>query len=176
MQRTMRGTGHAVIDAGPPIHLSEIHGLHLLKHFDTLHMPDAVWKEVVEAERVSAQEMGMLGNIQRHTVPHLSMQQYVQENACEHLHLGESECIFLCPQIKTFILLTDDLAVRTAAKQIGLTPVESLSIVVRAYRMGDISLETAEKYLRDLYNVSSLFVTRAIVDIAIEQLRKTAQH
>jgi predicted nucleic acid-binding protein len=69
------------------------------------------------------------------------------------------------------VLLTDDLAVRDTARRFGLIPVGSLGVVVRAYRVGDISLEDAEQHLADLYDVNSLFVTRAIVDLAIEQLR-----
>jgi hypothetical protein len=37
--------------------------------------------------------------------------------------------------------------------------------------MGRISVEAAEHHLRELYIVSSLFVTEAIVDLAIERLR-----
>jgi len=35
----------------------------------------------------------------------------------------------------------------------------------------EISLPNAERYIADLYDVSSLFVTRDIADLAIEQLR-----
>jgi hypothetical protein len=47
-----------------------------------------------------------------------------------------------------------------------------LGVIVRAYRVGQLSLADAERHLTDLYAVSSLFVTRAIVELAIEQLRK----
>ena len=47
----------------------------------------------------------------------------------------------------------------------------SVGIVVRAYRLGHIWLVDAERYLNALYDTSSLFVTRVIVDLAIEQLR-----
>jgi predicted nucleic acid-binding protein len=61
--------------------------------------------------------------------------------------------------------------VRDAAKDLGLTPIGSLGVVVRAYREGRISLADTERHISDLYTVSSLFVTRAIVELAIEQLR-----
>jgi hypothetical protein len=47
-----------------------------------------------------------------------------------------------------------------------------LGIIVRAYRLGQLSLADAERHLNDLDVVSSLFVTRAIVELAIEQLHK----
>jgi predicted nucleic acid-binding protein len=68
--------------------------------------------------------------------------------------------------------LTDDLAVREAAKRLGLAPVGSLGVVIRAHRLGRISLADAERHIADLYDVSSLFVTRAIVELAIEHLRE----
>jgi hypothetical protein len=37
---------------------------------------------------------------------------------------------------------------------------------------GLLSLKDAESCLEDLYRVSSLFVTHAIVELAIEQLRR----
>lgn len=89
----------------------------------------------------------------------------------EELHAGEKESLYLSKLLNVSLLLTDDLAVRKAAKHLGLRPVGSLGVVVRAYREGKISLEDAEQYLIDLYETSTLFVTRAIVELAIEQLR-----
>ncbi|MDL1969288.1 MAG: hypothetical protein LWW97_12310, partial [Deltaproteobacteria bacterium] len=80
-------------------------------------------------------------------------------------------CLYVCKETGVSVLLTDDLAVREAAKRMNLKPVGSLGIVVKACRTGDISLVDAEGYITDLYDVSSLFVARAIVEIAIEQLR-----
>jgi predicted nucleic acid-binding protein len=77
----------------------------------------------------------------------------------------------LCSQLSIEVLLTDDLVVRRAAKDLGLIPVGSLGIIARAYWMGQIGLETAERRLKELQTVSSLFVTPAIVDLAIERLR-----
>lgn len=67
-------------------------------------------------------------------------------------------------------LLTDDLAVRYRAKSLGLTPVGSLGIVVRAYHLDAISREAAVSKIQALQDISSLFVTPAIVALAIGQL------
>lgn len=69
------------------------------------------------------------------------------------------------------MLLTDDLAVRRVARALGLTPVGSLGNVAKAHYLGSIPREAAEKHLRNLHNLSSLLVTRTIVDLAIERLR-----
>ena len=85
------------------------------------------------------------------------------------------ECLFLAREKSIAILLTDDMAVRDAAKRLGLVPVGSLGVVVNAYERGQISLEAAEHFIGNLYSISSLFVTRAIADLAIEKLRATAK-
>jgi predicted nucleic acid-binding protein len=68
------------------------------------------------------------------------------------------------------VLLTDDLAVRDAAKLLHVTPVGSLGVIVRAYHTQRILLSEAEQYMYALHDVSSLFVTRAIVELAVAQL------
>jgi predicted nucleic acid-binding protein len=88
------------------------------------------------------------------------------------LHRGELECLTLCRELGLSLLLTDDLAARDAAKSLGITPVGSLGVVVRSHMAGLLSLKDAESCLEDLYRVSSLFVTHAIVELAIEQLRR----
>lgn len=88
------------------------------------------------------------------------------------MHFGERECLYLCGQLNVLLILTDDLAVREAAKKLNLTAVGSLGIVAKAYALGRISLSEAESHIRQLHEVSTLFVTKAIVEMAMEQLRK----
>jgi hypothetical protein len=49
--------------------------------------------------------------------------------------------------------------------------VGSLGVIAKAYRLGHVSQAEAERHMTNLYDVSSLFVTRTIVELAIEQLR-----
>ena len=86
------------------------------------------------------------------------------------LHAGERECLCLCQSLDARTLLTDDLAVREAAWRLNLQPVGSLGIVIRACLTEFISLAEAEQRIVQLYEISSLYVTRTIVEIAIEQL------
>jgi predicted nucleic acid-binding protein len=162
----------AVADAGPLVHLSEIGCFSHLRIFDVLHIPDTVWSETVEQDRVPQGDVLGLGVVQRHTLSPSEVSCFVAENGLEDLHSGECECLYLCQQLGVSVILTDDLAVREAAKNLGLTPVGSLGIVVRAYRLGCVPLAEAERQIIDLYDVSSLFVTRTIVELAIDQLRQ----
>lgn len=69
------------------------------------------------------------------------------------------------------IHLTDDLAVRDAASRLGLTPVGSLGVVMKACVKGLTSYDGAEERILELHKSSTLFVTQTIVDLALERLR-----
>lgn len=161
----------AVLDAGPLIHLAEVGQIALLGVFDTLLMPDAVWSESVSTGRVHDQAILALSCVRRRTLLPTDVATFVEGNALSHLQVGEIECLALCCQSDVRTILTDDMAAREAAKRLALTPVGSLGVVIRAYRCGQLNLAEAEIVIADLCDVSSLFVTRSIVEMAIEQLR-----
>lgn len=164
----------AAADAGPLIHLTEIGCLRFLNNFDSLYVPDAVWIETVGQGRISKTDLSNRHNIQRHSLNKSEVERFVKKNLSE-LHGGEQECLLVCLNIGISILLTDDMAVRTAAKRLHITPVGSLGIVVLEYKRGTITLQEAERYIADLYDVSSLFVSRSIAELAIAQLRSFAK-
>ncbi|MES1243281.1 MAG: nucleic acid-binding protein [Acidobacteriota bacterium] len=157
----------AVADTGPLIHLAEIDCLPLLSIFEELHIPEGVWQE---ADRPSTIRAG-LTFAKRHSLQRDEVAKFTAGLGLDRLQAGERESLLLCSRLEIKVLLTDDLAVRRAAKTLGLTPVGSLGIIARAQQVGRISVEAAEHCLRELYTVSSLFVTQAIVDLAIERLR-----
>lgn len=162
----------SVADAGPVIHFAEIGCLSLLGVFECVHIPEAVWIETVGLSRVVEHELLEKANVQRHDLDRLKVDQFITENELSFLQYGEKESLFLCKQIDVLIILTDDLAVRKVSTNLNLTPVGSLGIIVRAYKLKLISYDDAKHYLEALYDVSSLFVTRAIVELAIELISK----
>lgn len=165
----------AIADSGPLIHLVEIGCLRLLSLFDVLHIPHAVWLETVEQERLSERDLTATTKIQRYALPQLKVNQFVKKHKMTELHSGEQGCLFLAQKKSIAIILTDDMAVRHATKRLDLIPVGSLGVIVRAYERGFISLVEAENHIGNLYSVSSLFVTRAIADLAIERLRAASK-
>ena len=56
----------AVADAGPLIHLDEIGWLTLLRLFDVIHVPDAVWSESVQPGRVRESALLALSALRRY--------------------------------------------------------------------------------------------------------------
>jgi predicted nucleic acid-binding protein len=163
----------ATSDSGPLIHLAEIGCLRFLNRFDVVHIPDTVWLETVGQGRVSQTDIYNLQNIQRQSLAGLEIEQFVKDKNLSELHAGEQECLFVCVNKCVSIILTDDMAVRAAAGRLHIVPVGSLGIVVSAFKRGEITLQEAERFISDLYDVSSLFVTKAIAELAIAQLRST---
>jgi predicted nucleic acid-binding protein len=166
----VREVGAAVADAGPLIHLNEGDTLHLLALFSALHVPSEVWRETVGKLRVPERAVLDLG-AHCETVGD-DLPQFVVAHGLELLHPGEQECLYVCHRDGVAVLLTDDLAARNAAKRLGIMPVGSLGIIVRAYRVGRLNMDEAERAIRNLQTTSSLFVTSAIIGLALEQLRQ----
>jgi len=165
----------AVVDAGPLIHLAEIGRLPIVNLFENLFLPDAVWHEAVRHKPTIDTELSMLGNIRRQAVHQESLSHFVMENNLESLHAGEKECLYLCKSLSVPIILTDDLAARETAKRLGIVAVGSVGIVIKAYRLNQISQDEAKSFITDLQDISTLFVTRAIIELAIEQLEINLQ-
>lgn len=158
----------AVADTGPLIHLAEVGCLPLLAIFEDLHIPEGVWQEATRPSTIRE----VLTFSKRHALTSTEIKQFTLGHGLERLQAGERESLLLCRRLGVPVLLTDDLAVRRAAKALDLTPVGSLGIIIRAHKMGRIATDLAEQHLRALYAVSSLFVTATIVDLAIERLRR----
>ena len=164
----------AVADAGPLIHLAEIGRLELLAALGRVVVPDIVWEETVGRGRVTASALAGIGTIQRHRSSHADVKAFQGTNDLGHLQDGELDALLACETLGIEVILTDDLAVRRIAGVLGRTPVGSVGIAVRAYRRGLLGLDDAERCIYALYDTSTLFVTRAIVDMAVEQVRQYA--
>ncbi len=160
----------AVVDAGPLIHLHEVGALRHLAIFSALRVPSEIWRETVGQQRVPE---GPLLELGVRCEPYLDeLAHFVEANKLGALHPGEQECLHACRRENISILLTDDLAARDAAKRLAITPVGSLGIIVRAYRVGRLELSEAEDAIRLLQTTSSLFVTATIIEIALEQIHR----
>lgn len=162
----------AVADAGPLLHLFEIDSISLLRVFESVFIPDAVWDETVGRSRIPAKALSRLNCVSRIPIPADDIHNFLATKALLHLQSGETEALFLCQSRTIPFLLTDDLAARDAAKALHITPVGSLGIVIRACREGLLSLPDAKARLRSLQKESSLFVTPAIVELAIAAVER----
>ena len=67
----------AVTDAGPLIHLAEINCLSLLRLFEHLYVPQAVWAEIVGYGRVEEVTLLQLENLERHFLAKAEIAQFI---------------------------------------------------------------------------------------------------
>jgi len=161
-----------VSDTGPLIHLSEIECIHLLNIFQMIYVPESVHGEYYKHKKENDPDFFELKNITISKVQLEVVSDFINRHGLNNLHSGERDCLYLCQDLSIDTILTDDLAVRDAAKKLGITPVGSLGIIARLFREQYISLNQAEKFLLNLYQISSLYVTKTLVDLVIEDLRK----
>ena len=86
------------------------------------------------------------------------------------LDVGELDCLALCPRHPGVIFLTDDLAARREAQRLGFAVHGSVGVIVRAFRVGLLTRPEADAQLVALRDCRSLFVSKAIIDLARGQL------
>jgi predicted nucleic acid-binding protein len=149
----------AVSDAGPLIHLAEIDSLELLSTFDTLLVPETVYKEVdaggvpdgladLSYELVEADESRI---------------------GAEELDAGERAAIAVAEE-RGAVLLTDDLAAREAASEAGVEVHGSVGVIALGYVRELLDRDEAASLMRALQRETSLFVTEAVVERGIRML------
>ncbi|WP_324758804.1 nucleic acid-binding protein [Haloarcula montana] len=149
----------AVSDAGPLIHLAEIDSLELLATFDTLFVPETVYKEVdaggvpdgladLSYELVEADESRV---------------------GTEELDAGERAAIAVAEE-RGVVLLTDDLAARETASDAGVEVHGSIGVIALGHARRLLERDEAASLMRALQRETSLFVTEAVVEHGIQML------
>lgn len=161
----------AVSNSGPLIHLAQIKRFNLLSVFNKIFIPQAVYDEVCIAGKPGNIELNSAGFI---AVCDISTTDI--ESINKHLDVildeGETHALALCKKLRKEIFLTDDLDAREAGTSLGLEVHGSIGVIARAYKHGLIDSTKAKTALDDLYNVSDLFVARAIIDSVIGEIEK----
>lgn len=127
-----------VSNTSPLMNLAIIGRLDLLRHFyETIHVPQAVWDELVEqgAGKPGSEAIAAAQWIQTHTVQN----QHLVAALREQLDSGESEAIALALELKATLILLDETEGRRVATLYGLNKTGALGILLRAQKDGVIS-------------------------------------
>jgi Predicted nucleic acid-binding protein, contains PIN domain len=161
----------AVSNSGPFIHLWQIGQLQLLAMFNRLLTTEQVIAEITASGRLREEDLAVLSNLQICSVTQDEIEDTRKQLFGFELHAGELSALRLAQKEEVELFLTDDLEARRAAKSLGLEPHGSVGILVLAYRKGILSLSQTEEALFALLHKSSLFLTPAIVEQAIQLIK-----
>lgn len=160
----------AVSNTGPLIHLAQIKRFDLLKVFNRIFIPAAVYDEVCIEGRSGERELRASGikicNVSNEDV------ETIEKGMDTSLDKGELYALALTRKLGKNLFLTDDLDAREAGITMGLEVHGSVGIIAIAYRHKLIDLSEAKSALLDLYSISNLFVARAIIESVIEEIEK----
>ncbi|MCS4541927.1 MAG: hypothetical protein HY929_06375 [Euryarchaeota archaeon] len=162
----------AISDSGPLIHLAQIEKFELLTTFSKIYIPRKVYEEVCVKGKPGETELKKAKNIEILEVLDEDTEKIRDKVGSFRLDEGELHALSLCNKLRKRIFLTDDLDAREAGENLGFKVHGSAGIIARAYREGLINLKETKKALNDLYSISKLFITKAIIEEAIEELEK----
>ncbi|MEA5388539.1 nucleic acid-binding protein [Haloarculaceae archaeon H-GB11] len=149
----------AVPDTGPLIHLAEIDSLDLLSLFDRILVPTTVLDEL----SVGTVPSGL---------SELAFQRIEASNDVEYstdLDPGERAALSVA-QERDAVLLTDDMAARDVATDLGVEVHGSIGVIALGYARDRFDKSDAERRMRNLQKKSTLFVSDAVVERGIELL------
>ncbi len=153
----------AVCDAGPLIHLGEIGHAHLLEQFHPLVVPARVRQEAASFHPPAGFDVEIV------TVTDAN-RNALTGRLLVRLDAGELDYLAFCLLCPESIFPTDDLAARHEAQRLGFAVHGSVGVIVRAFRVGLIAHAEADAALIALRDCRSLFVSRALINLARAQL------
>lgn len=124
-----------VSNASPLINLARIGRLELLRElYAEIHIPDAVWQEVVVAGAglPGAELVANAVWIKRHGVTNATLVRALRQD----LDAGESEAIALALELEAGLLLMDESLGRETARHLGLRFIGIVGMLVEAKHSG----------------------------------------
>lgn len=154
-----------VSNTGPIIHLSEIKLVQVFGIFTSVFIPRAVEKELSKHNIAIPRKIKILDlNSELKKRAEMLMSMY-------NLDLGEAEAIALAMREKANYFLTDDLDARVVANNFNLEAHGSVGLILRAFREKRVDKNTTILKIKELYDKSSLFITKDLVDEAVEAVK-----
>ena len=157
-----------ICDAGPLIHLEELGCLDLLKDFDEVKVPEAVWQEIGK-HCPTALRRRTLKLVRVRHLPEASPTLSKLTRALL-LNTGEIDALKLMQNNAWAIFLTDDAAARLVAERLGFQVHGTIGIIVRALRRGQRTKKQVIKLLRAIPQRSTLFVEQGLLNSVIEKV------
>lgn len=167
-------TPAVVCDAGPLIHLDELAALDVLRDFQHILVPPAVWSEV-EHHRPSALSQAVLSLTRTESGPEPDAS-FVTLAQALSLDAGEREALLVARERSNAWLLSDDAAARLAAELLGIRAHGTIGLLIRAIRRGRRTPADVITLVEQLPARSSLHVRPALLREVLDRLRREFRH
>lgn len=163
-----------VSDAGPLIHLDELHCVDVLGDFDQILIPRIVWTEVKKHRQ----------QLELQTIPHATIEDPSHEPTARLLALadsllldaGERAALALMEQRPASMLLCDDAAARLAAESLGFMVHGTIGVIVRAVRIGRRAPGDVLQILESIPSQSTLHLSSTLLNQVIAQVKHDISH
>jgi predicted nucleic acid-binding protein len=162
-----RSSLDVVCDAGPLIHLHELDCLELLADFQTILVPEQVWR--VEYHQPGALEHPdvEIQQVSTSISEDVSFQALVRALT---LDLREQAALSLMAFHPDAVLLTDDAAARLAARGLGYRVHGSIGILLRAIRRQQRTPHEVLSLLHNLPSRSTLYIRADLLEEIIARV------
>jgi len=157
-----------VADAGVLIHLDELEALAVLRDYDAVCVPNAVWAEV-QHHRPLALQRENVKLIHYPTTPYSVKVKAM--STLFTLHHGECEALTLCLNHTINTLLTDDTAARLAAKNLNLNTHGTLGLLIRAVRHNLRTPSEVLELLAAIPQKTTLHISPKLLSDIISQIK-----
>lgn len=158
----------AVFDAGPFIHLHEITQLNLVAQFRKILTTFEILEECNRIETIIRE----LKNVEEKSLTAESKDLTKLFLEKYGLDLGEATGIALCKQEKVKFFFTDDLEAKWAAHALGFESHGTIAIILRAYREKFLTKKETKKIIEELYQHSTLFFTKDLLDWTLKEIEE----
>lgn len=157
-----------ICDSGVIIHLDELGLLNLLSDFDQVLTPETVSLEVAKYRSIAFTHYGIAVLPDLAPDPTIMM---ISKSFC--LHQGETAVLSMAKSVSgNKIILTDDAAARIAANHMGFKVHGTVGILLRAVRKRQKTVAEIADTIRCLHLRSTLYISRDIIDYALNELLK----
>lgn len=155
-----------VSNTGPLIHLTEIDLIKALIVFREIYIPQEV-KNELKKNKITIPKKIKLINLQTKfkDIAEILVNKF-------SLDLGKAQAIALALQERVDLFITDDLDARTVANVHSIEAHGTVGIILKAFREKIINKETALKKVNELYTVSSLFITKDLIEYIIKSIKE----
>lgn len=158
-----------VSNTSPLMNLAIIGRLDLLRHlYETIHVPDAVWDELVKqgAGKPGSEAIAAASWIQTHTVQN----QHLVAALREQLDPGESEAIALALELKATLILLDETEGRRVTTLYGLNKTGALGILLQSKKQGLIPSMLSE--MEKLQQQAHFWINPALFEKLLRSARE----